>query len=78
MAMSRARNVVGSAPQRWADATKGSEGDSHPFGKGVDHERRNGRHHRHGGCAGGAVSSGDSVNFTGAYKLTPKQTITSP
>jgi len=29
------------------------------------------------GC-GGAVSSGDSVNFTGAYKLTPKQTITSP
>jgi hypothetical protein len=29
------------------------------------------------GC-GGAVSSGDSINFTSSYKLTPKQTITSP
>jgi hypothetical protein len=29
------------------------------------------------GC-GGAVSSGDAVNFTASYKLTPKQTITSP
>jgi len=29
------------------------------------------------GCSG-AVSNGDAVNFTGGYKLTPKQTITSP
>ena len=24
------------------------------------------------------IANGDSVNFTGSYKLTPKQTITSP
>ena len=29
------------------------------------------------GCSG-AISNGDAVNFTGGYKLTPKQTITSP
>ena len=30
------------------------------------------------GCSVGGVSSGDAVNFTGGYKFTPKQTITSP
>jgi len=31
-----------------------------------------------GGCSLGNINSGDSVNFTGGYKLTPKQIITSP
>lgn len=30
------------------------------------------------GCGIGNIHSGDLVNFTGGYKLTPKQTITSP
>jgi hypothetical protein len=30
------------------------------------------------GCAVGNIHTGDLVNFTGSYKLTPKQTITSP
>ena len=30
------------------------------------------------GCAIGNIHTGDLVNFTGSYKLTPKQTITSP
>ena len=30
------------------------------------------------GCSIGNIHTGDSVNFTGGYKLTPKQTITSP
>ena len=29
------------------------------------------------GCSG-AVDKGDAVNFTGGYKFTPKQSITSP
>ena len=30
------------------------------------------------GCAIGNIHTGDAVNFTGSYKLAPKQTITSP
>ena len=30
------------------------------------------------GCAVGNIHTGDAVNFTGSYKLAPKQTITSP
>jgi hypothetical protein len=35
-------------------------------------------YHVSGGCSAGNIHSGDLVNFTGSYKLTPKQTITSP
>ena len=30
------------------------------------------------GCSVDNIHSGDLVNFTGGYKLPPKQTITSP
>jgi len=30
------------------------------------------------GCSLGNIKNGDSINFTGSYKLKPKQTITSP
>lgn len=35
-------------------------------------------YHVSNGCSIGNIHSGDSVNFTGSYKLTVKQTITSP
>jgi hypothetical protein len=48
-----ARSVIGAASPLWRKAAhgKGVRGDSQSFRKGVDHERRNGCHHRHGGRA---------------------------
>ena len=67
-------------------ATKGSAGDSQSAGKVVDHEHPGklkvpavgGNLHLYNVNCFGAISNGDSVNFTATYTLTPKQTITSP